>query len=67
MAANQKSGDFKIEDWAIPEDELPWNAAAAVMADKPLRTRQSANIIELSTNTGAGQCRVRRQSNRAMG
>jgi hypothetical protein len=47
MAANQKSGDFRIEDWAIPEDELPWNAPAAPVG-KPTRTRfQSANVIEL--------------------
>jgi hypothetical protein len=49
MAANQKPEDFKIEDWAIPEDELPWNTPAADMADTPTRTRfQSANVIELN-------------------
>jgi len=49
MAANQKSDDFQIEDWAIPEDELPWNTPAAATADKPTQARfQSANnIIEL--------------------
>jgi len=48
MAANQKSEDFRIEDWAIPEEELPWNAPPPVTADKPTRTRfQSANVIEL--------------------
>ena len=47
MAANQKS-DFQIEDWAIPEDELPWNTPAAATTNKPSRTRfQSANIIDL--------------------
>ena len=48
MATNQKSEDFRIEDWAIPENELPWNAPAAATAGKPTRTRfQVANIIEL--------------------
>ena len=42
MAANQKSEDFRIEDWAIPEDELPWNAPAAAAEDKP-----TADVIEL--------------------
>jgi len=40
MAANQKSEDFRIEDWAIPEDELPWNAAQVA-------PQQSANVIDL--------------------
>jgi hypothetical protein len=40
MAANQKSEDFKIEDWAIPEEELPWNIPAAARF-------QSPNVIEL--------------------
>ena len=48
MAANQKSEDFRIEDWAIPESELPWNAPAAATADKSTRIGfQSANVIEL--------------------
>jgi len=48
MAANHKSEDFRVEDWAIPEDELPWNTPAAAPAGKPTPTRfQSANIIEL--------------------
>jgi hypothetical protein len=40
MAANQKSDDFKVEDWAIPEEELPWNAPAAARF-------QATNIILL--------------------
>jgi hypothetical protein len=49
MAANQKSDDFQIEDWAIPEDELPWNAPAAATAAKPTQSRfQAANVIELN-------------------
>jgi hypothetical protein len=49
MAADQKSDDFRIEDWAIPEHELPWNTPVAATANKPSRARfQSANnIIEL--------------------
>jgi hypothetical protein len=49
VAANQKSEDFRIEDWAIPEDELPWNAPAAAMVGKPTQSRfQAANVIELN-------------------
>jgi hypothetical protein len=48
MAANQKSDDFQIEDWAIPEDELPWNTPAAAPADRPTQSRfQAPNVIEL--------------------
>ena len=48
MAADQKSDDFRIEDWAIPEHELPWNTPTAATADKPTQARfQAANIIEL--------------------
>jgi len=47
MVTHQKPEDFRIEDWAIPEDELPWNVPTAATADKPTRTRPSANIIEL--------------------
>jgi hypothetical protein len=35
MAANQKAEDFQIEDWAIPEEELPWNAGAAARFQAP--------------------------------
>jgi len=57
MAANQKSEDFRIEDWAIPEDELPWNAPAPVMAAKPTQSRfQAANVIDLD------QCRRQRRN-----
>jgi len=41
MAANQKSDDFKVEDWAIPEDELPWNTPVAARFQAP-------NVIELN-------------------
>jgi len=59
MPANQKSDDFQIEDWAIPEDELPWNAPATPAA-KPAQNRfQSANIIELD------QYRQRKRDNQA--
>jgi hypothetical protein len=40
MAAKQKSEDFRIEDWAIPEAELPWNTAAAAGLQAP-------NVIHL--------------------
>jgi hypothetical protein len=40
MAAKQKSQDFRIEDWAISEDELPWNTPAAAKSRAP-------NVIEL--------------------
>jgi len=60
MAANHKSEDFRIEDWAIPEDELPWNTPAAAPAGKPTQTRfQAANIIELD------QYRRRKRDNQA--
>jgi hypothetical protein len=60
MAAKQKSEDFRIEDWAIPESELPWNAPAAATADKSTRIGfQSANIIELD------QYRRRKRDNQA--
>jgi len=48
MAANQKSEDFKVEDWAIPEDELPWNAPTVAPAGKLSRSRfQAPNIVDL--------------------
>jgi len=48
MATNQKSDDFRIEDWAIPKDELPWNTPAAATAGRPTRPRfQAPNVIEL--------------------
>jgi hypothetical protein len=42
MTKSQKLKDFRLEDWAIPEHELPWNAPTA--ATEGL---QSANVIEL--------------------
>jgi hypothetical protein len=48
MAAHQKSEDFRIEDWAIPEEALPWNTPPAATAAKPTQSRfQAANVIEL--------------------
>jgi hypothetical protein len=35
MAGNQKAEDFQIEDWAIPEEELPWNAGTAARFQTP--------------------------------
>jgi hypothetical protein len=35
MAAKQKSEEFQIEDWAIREEELPWNASAAARFQAP--------------------------------
>ena len=47
MSANQKSEDFRIEDWAIPEAELPWNAPTAARF-------QSPNVIDLENTGGKG-------------
>jgi hypothetical protein len=35
VAGNQKSEEFQIEDWAIPEEELPWNAGATARFQAP--------------------------------
>jgi hypothetical protein len=40
---NQKPDDFQIEDWAIPEDELPWNTPVAAQASKTTHS----NVVEL--------------------
>jgi hypothetical protein len=42
MAAKQKFEGFRIEDWAIPEDELPWNSA-----QRQQSRFQARNVVEL--------------------
>jgi len=44
MATKQQSEDFRIEDWAIPEAELPWNATPR---QQSRFQSSSSNIVEL--------------------